>query len=232
MSDLAAPKIMVDPMAWAQYSYMNTMTTALVVVLVILMIKNAYDYLYGGSPHSTSGFLQGTPTGVLTYPLGQFGVQWGVGTTAALQGGLATGGLFETDDITVQQLAFERDSSSKNATLCGPGKYYAEMIAYRADDGTAQKIGACLPEGSTLINPALAPAPAAPSASGFKGARRAYTKQNMGRKSGFSSAPNVCSDMWGWDADSELGTQVSLTNFGPERGPDENKFQSELEALE
>ena len=228
MSDLA-PEFMVDPMGWVMHSTKNILIALVVIAVIVLLILWIAGVF---TSHSSSGFLQGPPTGVLTYPLGQFGVQWGVGTTAAFQGSGATGGLFETDNMTVQQLAFERESPSKNAALCGPGKYYAEMIAYRADDGTAQKIGACLPEGSTLINPASAPTPAAPSASGFKGARRAYTKQNMGRKSGFSSAPNVCSDMWGWDADSELGTQVSLTNFGPERGPDENKFQSELEALE
>lgn len=210
-------------MDWAKENYAMIILAVVVLIVIIVIV-------YYPTSSSASGFLQGPPTGVLTYPLGQFGVQWGVGTTAALQGSVATGGLFETDNMSVQQLAFERESPSKNAALCGPGKYYAEMIAYRADDGTAQKIGACLPEGSTLINPASAPA--APSVSGFKGARRAFTKQNMGRKSGFSSAPNVCSDMWGWDADSELGSQVSLTNFGPERGPDESKFQSELEALE
>jgi len=219
-----------------------------------------YSILMGGGSSGSvkSGFVEGANTGVKTYPLGQFGVGWGNGQVAAMQGSLATGGLFETDDESVQQASSQKHTASKNMARCGPGYWYGEDLVRRADNGSLQMVGACYPEGDTLLNPsAMNPTGGAPVASGFTGyAPRKPGFTSYGRKSGIMAkkshltvrgkkAPNksqfdprgpegssVCSEMWGYDADAELGSAVMMSTYGSNRGPDEDKLESELASLE
>jgi hypothetical protein len=54
-------------------------------------------------------------------------------------------------------------------------------------------------------------------------------------KSGFDpkgEGNSVCSEMWGYDADAELGAAVSMSTYGSERGPDADRLELELAALE
>jgi hypothetical protein len=166
-----------------------------------------------------------------------------------MQGSLATGGLFETDDESVQQASSQKHTASKNMARCGPGYWYGEDLVRRADNGSLQLVGACYPEGDTLLNPtAMNPTGGAP-ASGFTGygprksgimAKKSHLtvqgKKAPKTKSHFDprgpEGSSVCSEMWGYDADAELGAAVMMSTYGSNRGPDEDKFESELASLE
>jgi len=265
MGDLAAP-VVVEPIHTLfdfkattncggyiiEPAYKAILMGIIVVALICLMVT-LKNWWYGPIiVMNKSGFVQGAETGVETYPLGQFAIGWGNGQVAAMQGSLAAGGLFETDDESVQQAASQKHTSSKNMARCGPGYWYGEDLVRRADNGSLQLVGACYPEGDTLLNPSSAnpTGGAAPTASGFTGYGPSKSGMKNFRKSGLSvkgkKAPNrksgfdprgpegssVCSEMWGYDADAELGAAVMMSTYGSNRGPDEDKFEAELASLE
>jgi len=222
------------------------------LVIIYRLSSMAVGFLMGSNK---SGFMPGADTGVDTYPLGQFAVGWGNGQVAAMQGSMATGGLFATDDESVQQASSQKHTSAKNMVRCGPGYWYGEDLVRRADNGSIQMVGACYPEGDTLLNPTSAnpTGGAAPTASGFTGygpsksGMKNYKDMRKGgmsvkgkkapiRKSGFDprgpEGSTVCSEMWGYDADAELGAAVMMSTYGSNRGPDEDRFEAELASLE
>jgi hypothetical protein len=216
----------------------SRMMLAIIIVIFILFIYAIYA---GASADSKKGgFMAGPPTGVQAYKqLGKFGVGWGVGSIAAMQGAVSAGDpSFAYDDMSVQQINFEKHTEAKNMSRCGPGYWYGEDVVRRADNGTVQLVGACYPEGDTLLNPTAtnptggAAAPAAPSVSGYQA--RGHMKLAK-RKSGFDpKGPEgiTCSEMWGYDADAELGAAVLMSTYGSQRGPDEDVLERELQSLE
>ena len=212
---------------------------AIIVAIIIFFILAIW---LGAKSGSAEGFLQGPQTGVQAYKqLNKFGVGWGVGTIAAMQGSVSAGDpSFATDDMTVQQANFEKHTAAKNMVRCGPGYWYGEDIVRRADNGTVQMVGYCFPENDTLLNPTggATPTPAptpvpAPGASKYQA--RGYAKL-ANRKSGFDpKGPegSGCSEMWGYDADAELGVAVLMSSYPPPiGGNDDYVFNRELESLE
>ena len=217
----------------------SRMMLAIIVAIIIIFILAVW---LGAKSGSAEGFLQGPQTGVQAYKqLGKFGVGWGVGSIAAMQGSMTAGQApFNTDDITVQQANFEKHTASKNMARCGKGFWYGEDIVRRADNGTVQMVGYCFPENDTLLNPTggASPTPApipvpAPGASKYQA--RGYAKL-ANRKSGFDpQGPegSGCSEMWGYDADAELGVAVLMSTYPPPiGGSDDAVWNREMESLE
>jgi hypothetical protein len=193
-----------------------------------------------GSKSSSDSFLQGPRTGVQAYKqLNKFGIGWGVGSIAAMQGSVSAGAPgFATDDMSVQQANFEKHTVAKNMARCGKGFWYGEDIVRRADNGSVQLVGYCFPEGESILNPTggASPTPAPTPAPGVsKYQARGYAKL-ANRKSGFDpKGPegSGCSEMWGYDADAELGVAVLMSTYDPPiGGPDDAVWNRELSSLE
>jgi hypothetical protein len=201
------------PVTIGDSSYPLWVVAVMTVFIIIIIyyvtshLIDAINAIFGNK----SSFMVGVTPGLKTYPLGHFGPGWGVGTFAAFQGGA-------------------------DMKLCGKGEWLGRGFVTRVDNGDMIQTGTCYKEGSTIINPSAANP--APSVSGYK--VRSYKKpavKSVMHKSGFDpkNSPEDfagCSDMWGYDADAELGLAVSMGSYGSSTEHDDLLLERNLKALE
>lgn len=251
----------VKALAPKQQLIIALLVVLVIVVIVMIykhFFGKKKDAAAAKSKFGCGGAELGVPPGFLTSEPGIFSANWGVGQKAAMQASVSAGDpAFQWDCETVWQRAPMALPPPPTNLACPKGQWVGQSFVRDIDSGSSRPVYECYNQAGVVTgakpmkdgmpNPFDAPVPAvaakkdkflgnysphdpAKPKSKFEGAPEYFE----GAKEDFALAPSAtksCSEMWGYDAETELGTQLAMGAYEIYGGEGEDKFEREVHAM-